>query len=103
MKNSNPALNAVAAIVRKSDKIWAKDSAVVRLAKRASILDVAPESRHAAYPLGWLVDTGRLSAEIERALLSLSARDFAATALTISASGASVRACADAWIAAAHA
>ena len=94
---ANAIVTDVAKMVRKIDRIWADDSLVVRIAKRAGALDVIEASRHAAYPLVWLVDTGRLSAETERALMDMPAREFAATAVKIAATMGSVRSCADAW------
>lgn len=81
------------------DRIWAGDSVVMRLAKRSEALDLFEITRAAAYPLGWLVDTGRLSSEVERALLELSPRRFTSVAVRIAAASMSVRAAADAWVA----
>lgn len=94
---SNAILNAAAKTIRSTDRIWKDSSAVVRIERRALALDMLPETRAASYPLAWLCETGRLSAETEMALLALSAREFAAAALRIAETGGSVNACALAW------
>jgi hypothetical protein len=96
---SNALLNALAKIIRDTDKRAAKYrvSRVTHLADRASALDMLPESRHAFYPLAWLVETGRLSSEAELKILAMSPRDFAERALKIAETLAPINACADAW------
>ena len=98
---ANPIVGALAKHIAGSDRRWADHSAVVRLARRADVLAWLPESRHAAYPLAWLIDSGRLSTETGSALLALPPQTFALTALAIADTLGSVRACADRWIAAA--
>jgi hypothetical protein len=94
---SNANLNAAARNVRSIDRIWSKSSAMERIGKRAAALEMLPETRGAAYSLAWMVDTGRLDTSGVSALLTMSARDFAAAALRIAADGGCVNDAADAW------